>query len=164
MKYLGAVIGILCIFIIYKPHGAYSDGEEEECDPNVVDDLNRSIEEALVKYTEHQTNSVLLTEMYNEIRKKLSYAFLQIPAKQDDCQRSQDLLDSFLEIAPNYDKIVPKILDALEDLNRIHLNPDSSIEDKYQAVKIKTKLKFSDNIQDAEMALLEYEDFKNGGQ
>ena len=159
MNNLAALIGILCVFIIHKPLGVYSEAEEE-CDPNVVADLNKRIEETLSQYPEKPVTALMLSVMYNENYKILtSFTKMNAP-KTRDCENVEKHLKHFIELASDYDNVVPKLEEAFIELKKIDTNPDQELHLRYDALKVRTLITFLTTIHDAEKALKGYEDFK----
>lgn len=157
MNKFGVLIGIVCIFLIHNLDGVYGN---MQCSGDEIDDLNENIKDALIENPERDLTTLSLSAIYYDRYESLKMVKVSASATQSDCDSVKKMLRMFLEIASEIKYVIDEMERAVDTLTKVEYDNDASIELKYNALSIKTAIKYSMSAQEAEEALERYEAFK----
>ena len=160
MNNLWRLIGILCVFFVYKPLGVSSYGEEK-CDYKFILNLNERIKEAISKYPELPLEELRLTMVHNTDCRLLSNLYIKYPGiDKAECEKIEQFLVGFLEKAAENYEVIPLMVKAVKDLLIIQEDPLLPEEVRSEAFKLRVNIKFSASPDEAKEFLQKFEDFR----
>ena len=127
--------------------------------PSVINFINHRISQALVEHPKKDESDLRLALVFNELRRRVTEVILPPNASKSDTVKAEQTLQRFLDFAEQYNVISKRLLSALEDLISIEADPNQSLSIRFEALQLINKLRNSDTIKNAEIALQSYDDF-----
>ena len=149
----------LWFFPTYGSYGVSSYGHEK-CDPNVVADLNKRINEALSKYPEVPLAELRLTVIHNAECRLLSNLYIKCTIDKAEYEEIEKSLEDFLEKAAGNYEVIPAMEQAVKELMIIQEDRNLPKDVQVDAFKLRVNIKFSKTASEAKEFLNNYEDFK----